>query len=57
MRQLSGCDNGPCPKTFDPDDGTGDVLVQGYVEDPAVLPAGSIVPLGEQVVRGCPVTY
>lgn len=51
MRQLAGCDNGWCPKIFEPQDGTTDVLVQGYVTDHATLTAHGGLAIGESVVR------
>lgn len=51
MRQLCGCDNGPCPKAFDPEDGTTDVLIQGYNVEPSALAGHSSVPPGEGIVR------
>jgi len=51
MRQLAGCPDGDCPKVFDVEDGTGDLVVQGFDLTPAVLAELGQPPAGERAVR------
>lgn len=52
LKQLVGCDTGPCPKVFDDGDEGPDAVVQGYlVTDPDLLAQAGRVPEGEAVVR------